>query len=372
MLFLNILFTGGGTAGHINPGLAVANSIKDKYPDSNIMFVGTKSGLERDLVPNEGFKIEYINVQGIERKITLNNLKTAMLAGAAFFQSCKIIKKFKPDVVVGTGGYVCGPVVLAASFKKIPTVIHEQNVFPGMTIKMLSKIADITAISYEESRKYINTKKKVVVTGNPIRDKILTEDYLNSRKKLRIDKEPLILAFGGSLGAEYLNKSFIEFIKIIYPEQKYNLILGTGPAQFDYVKKRLSKYGIPVGNNGKIRVLPYIFNMEEVLAASDLVICRAGAITLSEITAVGKPSLLIPSPYVADNHQEYNARALERAGASIVLKEEKLDGKVLYHQVNKLINNKPELEKMGKKAKELGKPEATNKLVKIVLSSSIN
>jgi UDP-N-acetylglucosamine--N-acetylmuramyl-(pentapeptide) pyrophosphoryl-undecaprenol N-acetylglucosamine transferase len=367
---LKILFSGGGTAGHINPALAVAKNIKEIDKNAQILFIGTEDGLEKELVPKEGFNIEFINVQGFERKLSIKNICSVIKSFKGIFQAKKIINKFKPDVVVGTGGYVCGSVVLCAAMMKIPTVIHEQNVFPGFTIKILSKFALYVALSFKESEKYIKRKKEVYITGNPVRKELLESDYQTCREKMDIGKDKfLILAFGGSLGAEKINETVVDFIKTNVQNKKIIIILGTGKREYELVIKKLKENEIDIYSNNNVKIYPYIYNMNEVMAASDLVICRAGAITLSELTAIGKPSILIPSPYVANNHQEYNAKALEKIGAAIVLDENKINSNSLTSQVKKLIENRELLGKMKKKAQSIGKIDATKKLTNLVLKA---
>jgi UDP-N-acetylglucosamine--N-acetylmuramyl-(pentapeptide) pyrophosphoryl-undecaprenol N-acetylglucosamine transferase len=282
-------------------------------------------------------------------------------------QARKIIKEYKPDIVIGTGGYVSGPVVLNAAMMKIPTLIHEQNVFPGITIKILSRFADVVAISFNESRKYLKAGNKLVHTGNPIRQEIIDANRSVARKHLGLNEKPFILAFGGSLGADKINRTLIEYIGYIYKENKVQLMIGTGERQYQYVMDELKKQGIRLDLHKNIKVLPYIYNMNEAMAAADLVICRAGAITLSEITAIGKPAILIPSPNVTNNHQEYNARALEKQGAAIVLSESDLNGKILYNKIEDLLTNQSVLQQMEKNSLHMGITNATEKIYNIVI-----
>ena len=365
-MYLKDLFAGGGTAGHINPAVAIAKYIRKKHPDWDILFVGTKKGLEKELIPKEGFPIQFIEVKGLRRKISLDLFTTGKLFIKGILQAHQIIKEYKPDIVIGTGGYVSAPVVLDASFRKIPTIIHEQNVFPGVTIKLLSRFATVVAISFDESRKYIRPQKKLVLTGNPVRQEIIEADYSTARIKMKLDDRPFILAFGGSLGAEKINETMLEVIRYISRDNRYQLMLGTGERQYNDVINVLTEKGIDIKKHSNIRVVPYIYNMNEALAAADLVICRAGAITISEITVLGRPSVLIPSPNVTNNHQEYNARALESKGAAIVITEDKLNGKRLYEQIRKLLEDSKKLQIMKEKSFQMGITNSTEKIYNII------
>ncbi|MDD4378236.1 MAG: undecaprenyldiphospho-muramoylpentapeptide beta-N-acetylglucosaminyltransferase [Eubacteriales bacterium] len=363
---MKILFAGGGTAGHINPALAIAKYISERNPDWDILFIGTKVGLEKELIPKEGFNIRYITVKGFKRKLSLDNFKTTACLFLGMIQAKKILSEYKPDIVIGTGGYVSGPVVFMASIMKIPTLIHEQNVFPGVTVKILSRFADVVAISFEESKRYLKVSKRIIHTGNPIREEILKADSEISRFALGLNSKPFIVAFGGSLGADKINETLIEYIQYIYEKDDVQLMFGTGKKQYRQVMERLHELGINLKKKPHIKVYPYIYNMDNALAAADLVVCRAGAITLSEITAIGKPSILIPSPNVTNNHQEYNARALEKQGASIVLTEDRLNGKMLYQQIETLLRDTKLLKGMGKHSKNMGITNATEKIYHIL------
>ncbi len=363
---MKVLFVGGGTAGHINPAIAIAKYIQKCHPDWEIIFVGTEQGLEKKLVPKEGFAIEYITVKGFKRKLSLDTLITVKELFKGMWQAKKLLRKIKPDIVIGTGGYVSGPIVFHATMMKIPTIIHEQNVFPGITIKILSRFVDVVAISFEESKKYLKVKKRLVHTGNPIKQEIIDADRESARKRLGLNNQPFILGFGGSLGAEKVNQTFIEYIEYVNKDKNIQLMVGTGDRQFEQVVQQLKHQGVDLNNSENVKVVPYIYNMSDVLSAADLVICRAGAITLSEITAMGKPAVLIPSPNVTNNHQEYNARALEKEGAAVVLTEENLNGKMLYDQIGVLLEDETLLQRMSKNSLHIGITDATEKIYNII------
>lgn len=345
---MRYIISGGGTGGHINPGLAIAKEIKAHEPDAEILFVGTENGLEGKLVPREGFNIKFIEVKGFKRKLSVDTFKTFGKLLKSFGSIKRILKEFKPDAVIGTGGYVCGPVVFSAALKKIPTVIHEQNAFPGVTNKILSRYVDEVAISFEESRSRFKGKAKITLTGNPIRNELFLLDKDNAREKLDLPKDmPMVVVFGGSLGAEHINDCVRDMINNHGKEITYRLILATGMKHYD---KLMSEIKEPLTEN--IQIVPYIYNMGEILVAADLAVTRGGAITVSELSALGVPSILIPSPYVAENHQEFNARALENKGAAVVILQNQLTSEILFGQIKKLIKDKELRGKMACGAKK--------------------
>ena len=268
----------------------------------------------------------------------------------------KILKDFSPDLVIGCGGYVSGPVVAEAALRKIPTLIHEQNVFPGVTNKLLARKVNTVCISFEEAEKYFTKANKIVYTGNPVRSSLLTVSKQSARLALGVDDRPLLAAVGGSLGAGTINAQMLEFIKAI-PDD-IQLIWATGNREYDEIKGKITE--IPKN----VRIEPYIYNMDEVLSAADLVISRSGAITLTELCISGTPSVLIPSPNVAENHQEINARALEARGAAVVICERELGEVSLKDKVTELIYDREKLEKMSECAKKMSKKDALDLIYK--------
>lgn len=349
---MNIILSGGGTAGHINPAIAIANYVLSKEPDSKILFIGTKKGLENKLIPNEGFDIKYIDVEGFSTESKIKNLRPGIKFTTGILKCLSIISTFKPDAVVGTGGYVCAPVVFAANLLNIPTIIHEQNVFPGAAIKFLSKKSTVTAISFDESRDYLKSAKSILTTGNPIRPAILSSSRELSRKSLELNEKKLILALGGSLGAAAINDTIVEFIKK-NTDTSLKIILSTGERDYDRVINQLKDT-----NNETFEIRKYIEDMDTVLSAADLVVCRSGAITLSEICALGKASVLIPSPNVVNNHQEYNARALEKSNAAFVILEKELTYDLFLDKVQSVIYSDSKRTEMEKNALSLAKTQA--------------
>ncbi len=351
---MKILLSGGGTGGHINPAIAIANHVMQKNPQAEILFVGNEGGMESRLVPRAGYPIEYIRVSGLKRRITMENIKTAVRLLTSFHAAKKILKQFEPDVVIGTGGYVCLPVMLAAIEMKIPSLIHEQNVFPGLAVRLVAGRADVTAISFPETERYFKKPPKhLMVTGNPIRPALLRK---MQKKKTG---EANVLWFGGSLGAAKLNETLTELLGMD-GQDYYGILAATGEANHAAVMEEIAAKKIRPCENKKI--VPYIYNMEEALAEADLAVTRAGAITVSELCALGKPAILVPSPHVTNDHQTYNARAMEAYGAAVVIPETEFSGEVVADQIKRLLSDRAALSKMGEAAKKYAICDACDRI----------
>lgn len=362
---MRYLITGGGTGGHIYPALAIANEIKKRHRDANILYVGTEKGLEAELVPREGYDFKTIRVKGMPRKISKEAFVAMKELLLGLRDANKIIKDFNPDVVIGTGGYVCGPVVYKASKKNIPTLIHEQNAFPGVTNKILSRYVDKVLVTFEESIKYFKYPDRVVVTGNPIRKSIVEIDLDKAFKDLKIDPNvPFILSFGGSGGQKKLNEAMFYVIKENISNGNLQILHITGKRFYEDFTNKLEENNLILGNN--IRVVPYFYDMPKAINVADLVVTSAGAITLAEISAVGIPSILIPKGYTAENHQEYNARAFEKKGASRVILEKDLTGEKLNEMISSVIKDEKALVDMCKNSKQIGRIDAVDKIVDII------
>lgn len=359
---MKILISGGGTAGHINPAIAIAKRMEREY-GAQILFIGKTGGMEQTLVPKEGFAIESIEVEGLIRKLTPKNIGVAVKYIKAIVRAKQIIKEFAPDVVVGTGGYVCAPVLTAAHSLNIPVVVHEQNVFPGMTVKMAARFADCVAISFDDTVNYVSERAKsvCVLTGNPLRENMTELSYEEARAKLGIDERPFIVTVGGSLGATTINNALIELIDRL-DGAEVRILGGTGERFYEEVKSKIN----PEKLRDNIAVVPYIYNMDTVLPAADLVIARSGAITVSELCALGRPSLLIPSPNVTHNHQEYNAKSIADKGAAVMIPERDIKDTVISDTVEQLIHNKVKLLEMSEKAKKLAITDGTKRICDIV------
>jgi UDP-N-acetylglucosamine--N-acetylmuramyl-(pentapeptide) pyrophosphoryl-undecaprenol N-acetylglucosamine transferase len=365
---MHILFAGGGTAGHINPALAVAGYIKERHPDAKISYIGTAQKLESRLVPEKGYDFYTIDVAGFQRKITpeniIKNISAVKKAFVSSRDSKKYLQQLKPDIVVGTGGYVSGPVLKQAQKLGFKTAIHEQNAFPGVTTKMLAPGADAVMLAMPEAKKYLKLKREPIITGNPIRGELLTVKREDARKKLGLDNRPLILSFGGSLGAMRVNEAVSELIKEHNGSEKYYHIHATGKFGFDAFNESIKDINL----SDMITVREYINDMDICMAAADLVICRAGAITLGELQACGKPSILIPSPYVAENHQFHNAMTLKKAGAAELIEEKELSGKSLAQKVNELLQNPSHLQRMGESARKSAIIDANERIYNTIMS----
>ena len=367
---MRYLITGGGTGGHIYPALSIASELKNRYKDAEILYVGTKKGLEAELVPKEGYDFKTVRVKGMPRKVNKEAIMTIKELFLGLNDSKKIIEEFKPDIVIGTGGYVCGPVVYKAAKKGIPTIIHEQNAFPGVTNKILSRYVNHVMITFQESKKYFKHPERVVLTGNPIRKDIIEIDIEKAYSDLNINpKLPLIVSFGGSGGQKKLNEAMLYVIEKNVLNNDLQFIHVTGKRFYQEFMDTIEKKKLLLNKN--IKILPYFYDMPKGLNIADLAITSAGAITLSEISAIGVPSILIPKGYTAENHQEYNARAFEEKGAAKVILEKDLTGNNLNEIINNIINDKSKLGKMSLNSKKLGNINAVEKIVDIIDSLTI-
>lgn len=349
---MHVLFAGGGTAGHINPALAVAGYIKDQNTDAKISYIGTSTKLESKLVPAAGYDFYTIDVAGFQRKLTVKNVGRNIVAVKKMFassvQARRLLKQLKPDLVVGTGGYVSGPVLREAVKLGLKTAIHEQNAFPGITTKALAPNVDRVMLAMPEAGKYLKLKREPAITGNPVRKELTQITREQARAKLGLDSRPLILSFGGSLGARPINEAVAGLIAAHNGSGKYYHIHATGKNGYETTKKLIdAKCGT---RSSEITVREYIDDMDVCMAAADLVICRAGAITLSELCVCGKASVLIPSPYVAENHQYHNAMALKKSGAAQVIEESDLTEQRLIDTVTDLLDHPDRLRAMSENA----------------------
>ena len=368
---MRVLIACGGTGGHINPGIAIADMIKEKYPDSEFLFAGTPRGMESKLVPKAGYRLETIKVAGFQRKISFENIGRNAKALAYLATSGKrakeIITGFKPDIAIGTGGYAAGPVIRKAAKMGIPTAIHEQNAYPGVTNKLLSKEVDYVMLTVEEALKFMDKSKfEYSVTGLPVRGSINSISREEARKKLGFNDDFTILSFGGSLGAGCINETMTEVIKWhVGKKLDINHIHGYGGMGKDSFPQAMKEAGIPLKSD-RLRITEYINDMDVCLAAADLVICRSGASTLAELEAAGKASILIPSPIVAGNHQYHNAMVLGNAGAAVVIEQKDVTNERMIAEIEKLYNDRDKVKNMSESAAKLHLTDTNERILSVV------
>ncbi len=369
---MRILFTGGGTGGHINPALAIAGYIRERHPEAELAYVGTPNGMEANLVPRAGFRFIPMKAGGIQRQLNWRNIKgnfhSVALLLTASARAKKILEEFRPDCVVGTGGYVSGPLMRKAAQMGIKTVTHEQNAFPGVTTKLLSKHVDLVMLAFPEAEKYLSPRCRYIVTGNPVREGFIYEKREECRKKLGIDDRVCILSYGGSLGAKRINEAIADLIAWHYRSGKIWHIHATGRYGVDYLPELLQQKGVDVSGMENIDIREFLHNMPECMAAADLVIGRSGAITLCELEAAGKASILIPSPNVAENHQYHNAMVLAKDGAAVVIEEKDLTGERLIAEVERLIADPKQLQAIGQKAASHAVLDSTERMYKAIMA----
>ena len=342
---MRIVISGGGTAGHINPAIAMGNFIKKNDPSSEILYIGSNGNLEKELYGKTGEKYKLYNSKGLSRKNIFSNFDVLITNLKSYKKMKRDIREFNPDIGLSTGGYISALAMTAVKAAKKPYIVHEQNAFPGLSTRMLAKHAKKYALAFMEANNYLKNKERAVLTGNPIRSEFLSIKKDEARKKLGFSQdEKIILCFGGSLGAKRLNEVFIDLAKKIYNDNKYRLIIGTGSRYYSEALKGLN--GIELENT-KIHIEEYIKNMPEVLSACDLAITRSGAMTTSELSAMNKPCILIPSPNVTADHQAKNADAVVSCGGAVKIAEKDLNINTLTHEIDSILGNKGKLDEMA-------------------------
>ncbi len=350
---MKVLIAAGGTGGHIYPGIAVAKEVMRRDENSEVRFVGTSRGLETKIVPANGFELSLINSAGLKSVGLLGKIKGLAVLPKSFLEARRLIKDFQPNVVIGAGGYVSGPVLLTASFLKIPTLVMESNALPGFTNRKLAPFVTKAALTFEEAVKFFG--KKAIVTGNPVR-----KEFFEIQPKARSEKVNLLI-FGGSQGARAINNAMVESLKDL-PHGKLNITHQTGESDFENIRELYNRAGW--GDVAEIK--PYISNMVDEFAKSDLIICRAGATSCAEIAAAGKAAILIPLPTAADDHQRKNAEALQNAGAAKMILQRDLSGESLAKEITDLINAPERISAMEKAAKKLAKADAAEVTVDLI------
>ena len=369
---MRVIMTGGGTGGHIYPAIAIADEIKKRDKDAEILFVGAERGLEKTLVHKRGYPIKLIPVSGFDRKNPFKNIEVLKKLMRGNAKAREIIRDFRPDFVVGTGGYASAPMVKMAQKEGIPTYIHEQNAVPGMTNKLLEKHVRKVFLGFAKAGEHFKNKDKQIVTGNPVRDEFLFANRDESREKLGFAKDDFVLfAFGGSQGAGRINKAMLSVINKYNGEDGFKICMGTGSYYYEAVLGELSERGVKLGEN--VNIIEFIQDMASYLAAADLVISRSGALTVAETTVSGAPAIFIPSPIVTGNHQYYNAEAVASEGGAIVFEESALESDdKLIEKIDMLRRNPDVLMDMSKKSKACGPREATKIVCDTILEDCFN
>lgn len=372
---MKLYITGGGTGGHVTPGLAIARYFQQKRPDSEVRFAGTSKGIESRLVPREGYPLDILEISGLRRSLNPkaigHNMTAVYQTLSAQMKAKKLLKTHQPDCVIGCGGYVSFPIVSAAQKLGIPTVLLEVNALPGITTKMLAKKADKVLICFEEARKLLGDGSNIFMTGSPVRTEIVFADREAARKRLKLQPDDrMVVSFWGSMGAKYMNEHMADMLA---REAKQNIpfqhVHATGSAAFKWVPKLVKEKGVDLTKHPNIRLTEYIYDMAEQMAAADLIICRAGAATIGELCALGRASIMVPSPYVAENHQEKNARALEKAGACRVLLEKDSSGEKLLEMTSQLLADDAKREDMAACAARLAALDAGEKIYQHILEA---
>ena len=364
---MRIIVSGGGTGGHIYPALTIVRAIQKKIPDAEFLYVGTKDGLEADIVPKEGIPFETVNIQGFKRSLTPENLVRGAQAFGGVVKAMGIVRRFKPDVAVGTGGYVCGPILLASSLMGIPTLIQEQNVMPGVTNRLLARFVSCIAMGTKEAAEHF-PKGKRVFTGNPIREEVMRARSEDGKKLFGLDpKAKTVLVSGGSRGARSINRAMVGVLAHYAGRDGVQILHVTGKAGYDDTMERLQEAGVDLAAAGNLFVEPYLYNMPQALACADVAVFRAGAIGIAELTARGVPSVLIPYPFAAANHQEMNARAIATAGAARMILDRELTSERLLSVLAELLSEDAKLRRMAKAAKKLGRPKAADEIASRVI-----
>lgn len=372
---MKLYITGGGTGGHVTPGLAIARYFQQKRPDTEVRFAGTSGGIESRLVPREGYPLDVIEITGLRRSMSPSaighNLNAVRQTLAAQSRAKKLLRQQKPDCVVGCGGYASFPLVSAAQKLGIPTVLLEVNALPGVVTKMLAKKADRVLICFEEAGELLGGGENIFLTGAPVRPEIMFAERTSARKKLGLtDSDRMVVSFWGSMGAKYMNEHMADMLaREAEQGTSFRHVHATGSAAFETVKAMVKEKGVDLAQHPNLRLTDYIYDMADQMAAADLVICRAGAATIGELRALGSPSIMVPSPYVAENHQEKNARAMEKAGACQVLLEKEASGETLLEMTAALLADDAKREEMSACAARLATLDANEKIYRQILEA---
>ena len=370
---MNVIFTCGGTAGHVNPALALAGYMREKDPGTKVLFVGAERGLERDLVAHAGYPFQTVNISSFHRSLKMKEVRHNLVSVHNLLHAEReadaILDTFRPDLIVGTGGYASYPIVRYGAKRGIPTAVHESNAVPGLTTRLLEGHCDRIMVGFEDCRQFYKHKDKVIVTGTPVRGDFFTLTKEQARAKLGFaDERPLVVSFWGSLGAGNMNRITAELLYLEAAKEPFHHIHSVGSLGWQKMHEWVGEYGVDLREHPSLDVREYIYDMAVVMRAADLVICRAGASTLSELTALGVPAILVPSPNVTNHHQEKNANVLGEHGAALVLAEEGLDGKRLFAETSALLRDGDRLAAMHETSLRLGVRDATERIYETVMA----
>lgn len=367
---MRIIFTCGGTGGHINPAIAVAKLCQERDPGCEILFMGAEDGMEKNLVPREGFRLETLKISNYQRKLTpagiWHNVVTLVNMAGSLQKAKKIIREFKPDVIVGTGGYASFPALKMGAKLGVPTAVHESNAVPGLTTRMVAAGADRIMVPFEDYKDRYDRPDRVVVTGTPVRGDFLYTKREDARRELGLDEKPLVVSAWGSLGAREMNKKIARFFVREAEDGLFRHVHATGSYGWKWMPEYVRELGLDLEEQPLIDIREYIYNMPQVMAAADLVICRAGAATISEVCASGTPCIMVPSPNVTDNHQEKNARVLEKHGAAVVVREADCDGDSLYETAKNLLSDPEKLKEMRFAARRLAVVDSAERIYAVI------
>ena len=367
-----VIFTCGGTAGHVNPAIALAQLMHQRDPETRFLFVGAERGLEKDLVPKAGYDFRTVHISSFHRSLKPRELRHNVISVVNLMRAPRearaILRQFPPDVVIGTGGYASFPMVKAAAKAGIPTAVHESNMVPGLTTEMLEPFADRIMVGFEACREHYRHPEKVIVTGTPVRQDFFRLTKAEAKQALGVDDgRPLLVSFWGSLGASGMNRQMADFLALEAAKEPFHHIHGAGKDGYPVLLDLLREKGVDLKDHPALQVREYIYDMAVVMRAADLVLCRAGASTISELTALGVPALMVPSPYVTNNHQEKNARALERAGGAEVLLEQDSSGQALFQAACGILHDQGRRAEMEQAMSALGIRDATERIYQTVL-----
>lgn len=362
---MKVLFAGGGTAGHINPAIAMAKYVRNRRPSAGILFIGATGGMEEKLVREAGFELETFPMRGfmhsVSPKACVYNASTLGKMRASIASARRIIEEFKPDVILGTGGFACFPPLYAGAKLGVPTAIHESNALPGRSNRLLARYVDKVMIGFEDAARYF-PKKKTEFTGNPLREGMVYSKKAEAKKELGIDR-PLVYSFWGSLGAREMNRITAQLFKLEADNDAgFSHIHSTGSFGYKWMPDYLGELGVNLDEYGKIDMREYVYNAPTVMAAADIVLCRAGAMTVSELAATGTPSIIIPSPNVSGHHQHKNARTLSDRGGAVFVEERDCTAQLLYDTINSLLADPERLEQMGRNAEKIAVYDAGEKI----------